>query len=140
MKATDQQIGGDHYKGCGIQPIEYIHANKLDFIQGCVVKYITRFREKNGLEDLEKIKHYIDLLIQLEYTEEDKEQEVVFRGDGLINCPIGNYRVTWKDGFSEACLIFRANGIKQMRTFNGGSPTVRPYNPFEIESLTLIEK
>ena len=65
--ALDVQVGGSHYPKEGIQPIEYILANKLGFIEGCVVKYITRFREKNGAEDLEKIKHYIDLLIELEY-------------------------------------------------------------------------
>lgn len=66
-KALQEQVGGDHYCGRSIQPVEYIYANKLDFIQGCVVKYITRFREKGGKEDLLKIKHYIDLLIELEY-------------------------------------------------------------------------
>lgn len=66
--ALDVQVGGSHYPKDGIQPIEYIHANKLGFIEGCVVKYITRFREKNGQQDLEKIKHYIDLLIELEYS------------------------------------------------------------------------
>jgi hypothetical protein len=69
-KVTEVQIGGEHY--CtAIQPIEYIYANKLDFIQGNIVKYITRFRHKNEREDLEKIKHYIDLLIQLEYDSKD---------------------------------------------------------------------
>lgn len=63
----DTQEGGGHYKDCPIQPVEYIHANGLGFIEGCVVKYITRFRQKNGLEDLLKIKHFIDLLIELEY-------------------------------------------------------------------------
>ena len=65
--ALNTQIAGNHYSNGGIQPIEYIHANKLGFIEGNVVKYITRHREKNGIEDLEKIKHYIDLLIELEY-------------------------------------------------------------------------
>ena len=60
------QEGGDHYKSREIQPIEYIHANQLGFCEGNVVKYITRWREKNGREDLEKVKHYVDLLIELE--------------------------------------------------------------------------
>ena len=63
----DTQVGGGHYKDCKIQPVEYIHANGLGFMEGCIVKYITRFREKNGEQDLEKIKHFIDLLIKLEY-------------------------------------------------------------------------
>ena len=62
----DKQIGGDHYKQGGIQPIEYIQANNLDFCQGNAIKYITRFKDKNGVEDLEKAKHYIDFLIEQE--------------------------------------------------------------------------
>ena len=65
LKATDKQIGGKHYKEYKIQPIEFIVTNKLDFIQGCVIKYICRFDKKNGVEDLEKIKHYCDLQIQM---------------------------------------------------------------------------
>lgn len=66
----DIQIDGSHYKNKGIQPVEYAHANGLDFFQGNVVKYITRFREKNGKADLEKAKHYLELLIHLEYKNE----------------------------------------------------------------------
>ena len=65
-KATDTQVGGNHYK-LPIQPIEYIHKNNLGFIEGNIIKYVSRHRAKNGKEDLLKAKHYIDLLIQLEY-------------------------------------------------------------------------
>jgi len=64
--SLDIQVGGSHYQLGGIQPIEYIHANNLSFIEGSIIKYISRWRYKNGVEDLEKIKHYIDLLIELE--------------------------------------------------------------------------
>lgn len=64
MSSLDTQIGGDHYKELPIQPIEYILANKLGFCEGNVVKYITRYKSKNGLEDLKKAKHYIDMLIE----------------------------------------------------------------------------
>lgn len=63
------QIGGDHYKKYKIQPAEFAHANKLDFFQGSVVKYVTRFRDKNGKADLAKAKHFLDLLISLEYPD-----------------------------------------------------------------------
>jgi hypothetical protein len=63
--ALDKQIDGEHYK-TAIQPIEYIHANGLPFIEGNVVKYITRWRSKGGASDLQKAKHYIELLMQLE--------------------------------------------------------------------------
>ncbi len=60
------QVDGSHYKSKGIQPIEYIHANNLNFSEGSIVKYITRWRDKGGVKDLEKIKHYVDLLIAME--------------------------------------------------------------------------
>jgi len=62
----DVQISGDHYKSLPIQPVEYIHANKIPFIEGNVIKYVTRWRDKGGIKDLEKAKHFIDLLIELE--------------------------------------------------------------------------
>lgn len=63
-KAIDKQEGGDHYKSLKIQPIEYIQANNLSYEQGNVVKYITRYKEKGGVEDLLKAIHYIDLIIE----------------------------------------------------------------------------
>ena len=63
------QEGGSHYKDWVIQPIEYCMANNLDHCQSNVVKYVTRFRDKGGLDDLRKAKHYIDLLIHFEYGE-----------------------------------------------------------------------
>jgi hypothetical protein len=67
MKASDIQIGGDHYASLKIQPTEFIHANGVPFIEGNVIKYVMRHRQKNGIEDLKKARHYIDLLIQFEY-------------------------------------------------------------------------
>lgn len=67
MSALEKQEGGSHYKDFSIQPIEFIHVNGIPYIEGNVIKYICRHRQKNGLEDLLKAKHYIDLLIQLEY-------------------------------------------------------------------------
>jgi hypothetical protein len=66
-KPLSQQIGGEHYRQGDIQPIEYIHANDMDFFSGNVVKYITRWKYKSGLEDLKKAKHYIELLMEQEY-------------------------------------------------------------------------
>jgi len=66
VSALDKQIGGKHYTGFKIQPIEFITKNKLSFIQGCIVKYICRYDKKNGKEDLDKIIHYCELLKELE--------------------------------------------------------------------------
>ena len=65
-KALDVQIGGGHYKSYAIQPVEFIHKNKIPYIEGCAIKYLCRWREKGGIEDLKKVKHYIDLLIEME--------------------------------------------------------------------------
>ena len=65
-KPLDVQIGGDHYKAMAIQPMEYSMANKLDACQHTIIKYVTRFRDKGGIQDLEKAKHCIDLLIHFE--------------------------------------------------------------------------
>lgn len=67
-KALSQQQGGSHYQKYKIQPIEFIQANGLDFLQGSVVKYVVRHKDKNGRQDLEKARHFIDLMIELEYT------------------------------------------------------------------------
>ncbi len=68
-KATDKQVGGNHYKDFKIQPIKYIQANNLSYCEANVVKYVTRWRSKNGIEDLKKAKHYIDLLMESEVIE-----------------------------------------------------------------------
>jgi len=60
------QVNGTHYKTMKIQPIEFIFANNLGYCEGNVVKYVSRWKNKNGVADLEKARHYIDLLIELE--------------------------------------------------------------------------
>ena len=74
-QATQSPVGGDHYKNLPIQPIEYTVKNNLSFLQGNIVKYVTRYKNKNGLQDLQKAKHYIDLIIQFEYIDECKTKK-----------------------------------------------------------------
>lgn len=66
MSALEKQVAGDHYKDMAIQPVEFIHANGIPYLEGNAIKYLVRWRKKNGLADLEKARHYIDILIQLE--------------------------------------------------------------------------
>lgn len=72
--ALEWQAGGSHYKGLKIQPIEYIHANGLDFFQGNIVKYATRYKAKNGAEDLRKVIHYAQLALQLQYGDQPEQE------------------------------------------------------------------
>ena len=67
--ALKKQVGGDHYKEWGIQPVEYIFQNNLDYFEGNVVKYITRHRKKGeGKKDVEKAIHYAQLILELYYN------------------------------------------------------------------------
>lgn len=66
MSALEKQVNGNHYKEMKIQPVEFIYANNIPFLEGNVIKYVSRWKNKNGIADLEKAKHYIELLIELE--------------------------------------------------------------------------
>jgi len=62
--AKQKQVGGDHYSKLAIEPGDYAEANNLSFYQGTAIKYITRYKDKGGIEDLQKAKHCIDKLIE----------------------------------------------------------------------------
>lgn len=64
-KANATQIGGDHYKGKAVQPWDFIAANELDYFQGNIIKYVTRWRDKSGIQDLRKALHYLEKYIEL---------------------------------------------------------------------------
>ena len=67
LDPLDQQEDGDHYKSLAIQPVEFIHANKLPFLEGCVIKRVCRHRAKNGGEDIRKAIHELRLILKLDY-------------------------------------------------------------------------
>lgn len=71
MSALDHQECGTHYRDMAIQPVEYIHKNGLGFIEGCVVKYVSRWQSKGGLTDLMKARHFLDILIEMETPKEE---------------------------------------------------------------------
>jgi len=71
MKATLKQVGGNHYKDCKIQPVEYIVGNDLTFLEGNIIKYVTRHRRKGeGRKDIEKVIHYAEMILEMEYKDE----------------------------------------------------------------------
>lgn len=76
MDAYKKQIGGSHYKDLKYQPSEFINGNKLLFAEGNAIKYIIRHSRKGGKEDLEKAKHYIDMIIERDYDEQKNESWV----------------------------------------------------------------
>jgi hypothetical protein len=65
-RALATQVAGNHYKDMAIQPVEYVHKNDIGYIEGSVIKYVSRWRKKNGVEDLKKARHFLDLLIEME--------------------------------------------------------------------------
>ncbi len=67
MSAKDTQVGGDHYRDLPIQPAEFIHRNGIGFLAGNVIKYVCRYKHKNGRQDLAKAIHYLELLMEAEY-------------------------------------------------------------------------
>ena len=69
--ANSVQVGGDHYKTKGLQPWDAIIEWKMGFLDGNALKYLVRFRDKGGVEDLMKARHYIDKLIEVETNEPD---------------------------------------------------------------------
>ncbi len=72
MKPSDIQVGGNHYKDMAIQPSEFIYRNGLNWLVGNAIKYLCRYAVKGGVQDLEKAKHYIDLIIQWEFASDAK--------------------------------------------------------------------
>jgi hypothetical protein len=75
MSALNTQTGGAHYKKYAIQPIEFISANNLDYFQGNVLKYLCRHKDKNGAEDIKKAIHYLELILELQYTNHESKTQ-----------------------------------------------------------------
>lgn len=74
----EKQIGGHHYKNMVMEPAEYCAINNIPFMEGNVIKYVCRHSEKNGVEDLRKAIHYLEMLIQIKYPSEVQQVEVTY--------------------------------------------------------------
>ena len=72
MSAYKKQIGGNHYSRFKVQPSKFINDNNLQFAEGNAIKYICRHAYKGGKQDLEKAKHYIDMIIERDYSQTEK--------------------------------------------------------------------
>ena len=97
--ALDEQVGGHHYKKLGVQPVEFISAINANFFQGNVIKYVTRYKDKNGIKDLEKAKHYLELMKELKPQTDTK-----LHGD-YIMAAIVNYSTSNNLGTLETDII-----------------------------------
>jgi len=74
MKANEHQIGGNHYASNKIQPWDFIIANNLGYLEGNIIKYTTRWRQKGGIDDLRKVIHYAEKLIEVETINKLREE------------------------------------------------------------------
>ena len=72
----DKQVGGNHYQNMKIQPAEFINKNQMKFAEGNAIKYICRHINKGGKQDLEKAKHYIDMIIERDYGDETQKSQI----------------------------------------------------------------
>ena len=84
MSSYDKQVGGNHYKDMAIQPSEFINKNRILFAEGNAIKYICRHINKGGKQDLEKAKHYIDMIIERDYGDETQKSQV-FESDFKVS-------------------------------------------------------
>lgn len=73
---SEDYTTGRGYKDMKIQVVEYCHANNIGFMEGCIIKYVSRYKFKNKKKDLEKAKHFLEMLIELEYGGEKTVHEM----------------------------------------------------------------
>lgn len=115
-RETNGQVGGDHYKKCGIEPVEYIHANGLDFFRGNIVKYVTRDKDKNGAEDIRKVIDYANMILEFDYgiLPEAKIKE---NGDVVMEEQEYPHGETLAEAIERKEAEFRASLLKQGLTY-----------------------
>jgi hypothetical protein len=75
MAASKKQVGGDHYRRYAIQPSEFIQQNQIDWLSGNIIKYACRHQDKGGPEDVKKIIHYAELLLEWMYGDLEKQTD-----------------------------------------------------------------
>ena len=80
MPANDKQVAGNHYRKQGIQHWDYVLANNIPYMEAQVIKYVSRWRDKNGMQDLQKAEHFLQKLIEYETEKQHKEAQVPMMG------------------------------------------------------------
>ncbi len=83
VSANDKQVAGDHYKDKPIEVWDFIHENGIGYLAGNAIKYLARYKVKNGVEDLLKAQHYVEKLIEVETVAQQAED--CGPGRGYVN-------------------------------------------------------
>ena len=100
-KVYNKQIGGSHYKNMVMQPSEFINKNKLLFAEGSAIKYICRHAHKGERQDLEKAKHYIDMILERDYSLVPMTEEEEYRNAGITKEEAEKKPETWVEGYNK---------------------------------------
>ena len=100
-KVYNKQVGGSHYKDMVMQPSEFINKNKLQFAEGNAIKYICRHAHKGEVQDLEKAKHYIDMIIERDYPLIPMTEEEEYRNAGITKEEAEKKPETWIEGYNK---------------------------------------
>ena len=100
-KVYSKQIGGRHYMDMAIQPSEFINKNKLQFAEGNAIKYICRHAHKGEVQDLEKAKHYIDMIIERDYPLIPMTEEEEYRNAGITKEEAETSSKEWIKGYNK---------------------------------------
>lgn len=93
MSANDRQVGGDHYQKQKIQHWDYVLANDIPYMEAQIIKYVSRHRDKNGVQDLEKAVHFLHKLIEVERA---KAEELVGEAKASLKVPYQQEGVKWR--------------------------------------------
>ena len=106
LKVYSKQIGGSHYMDMVMQPSEFINKNKLQFAEGNAIKYICRHANKGEVQDLEKAKHYIDMIIERDYGPQNSDmvpmtEEEEYRNAGISKEEAEKKPETWIEGYNK---------------------------------------
>jgi len=96
-----KQIGGSHYRNMVVQPSEFINKNKLQFAEGNAIKYICRHAHKGERQDLEKAKHYIDMILERDYPLVPMTEEEEYRNAGITKEEAERKSETWIEGYNK---------------------------------------
>ena len=100
-KVYNKQIGGSHYRNMVVQPSEFINKNKLQFAEGNAIKYICRHAHKGERQDLEKAKHYIDMILERDYPLVPMTEEEEYRNAGITKEEAERKSETWIEGYNK---------------------------------------
>lgn len=147
--ALDTQVGGSHYKDMVIQPVEFIERNNLGFCVGNVIKYVCRYKSKNGIEDLQKAKHYLEILIDLENDKDNELESVEIpiehadeQGPAINDedaVKTGQVKVEGKDYMSGWSNVFSQFEIDAVSNANYAN-TYKPTYELELQEIEAMKE